>query len=117
MRWETADRPFLEAAFEGGSTLAIWVVFELLLEYEIYRGLLDYPESQPGAESAGALVFPWLLAAFAWSFDRRLPLWLVASGGAIVVVAIWVLVLPSLPPAGQPRTLYVCVPASRHESS
>lgn len=43
----------------------------------------------------GVAAFPWVLAAFAWSFERRLPAWLWAAAGSLVVVAAW---LPFLPP-------------------
>jgi signal transduction histidine kinase len=51
----------------------------------------------------GVVAFPWVLAAFAWSFEGRLPAWLWASAGSIVVLAAW---LPFLPPfvAGAERT-------------
>jgi signal transduction histidine kinase len=35
--------------------------------------------------------FPWLMAAFAWSFERRqLPAWLAGAAGVVVAVFLWV---------------------------
>lgn len=48
----------------------------------------------------GLALFPWLLAAFAWSFDRRFPLWLAGAAGGITVMAVWVLMLPPFPTDG-----------------
>jgi signal transduction histidine kinase len=47
--------------------------------------------------------FPWLLALFAWSFEGRPPRWLLAAGGGVAALAVWSLVLPPLPPPGEPR--------------
>lgn len=46
---------------------------------------------------------PWLLAAFAWSFEGRLPRWLRLASVPLVAISIWKLVLPALPAPGQPR--------------
>jgi signal transduction histidine kinase len=51
----------------------------------------------------GVIAFPWLLAAFAWSFEGRLPAGLWAAGGALVVVGGWLLTLPPFVP-GRERT-------------
>jgi signal transduction histidine kinase len=59
---------------------------------------------------AGLLAFPWLLAAFVWSFEGRLPRWLRGTG---LVVAVFALLLIPLPPIGgteepgQAETLYL----------
>lgn len=45
----------------------------------------------------GLAAFPWLLAAFAWSFGPRVPRWLTWAGGVVVAVAVWTLVMPPLP--------------------
>jgi signal transduction histidine kinase len=53
---------------------------------------------------AGLAAFPWLLALFAWSFEPRLPRWLLAAGAWVLGLAVWLLVLPPLPQAGEPRS-------------
>jgi drug/metabolite transporter (DMT)-like permease len=51
------------------------------------------------------LAFPWLLAAFAWSFThRRLPRWLQAAGVVQGALAVVVLLLPPLGEAGDRTT-------------
>jgi signal transduction histidine kinase len=51
----------------------------------------------------GVVAFPWVLAAFAWSFEGRLPPWLWASAGSLVVLAAWLPFLPLFVP-GTART-------------
>lgn len=45
----------------------------------------------------GLAAFPWLLALFAWSFEPRLPPWLLAAGSLVVGLAVWKVLLPPLP--------------------
>jgi signal transduction histidine kinase len=55
--------------------------------------------------SALVLAFPWLLAAFAWSFTRpRLPRWLQVAGGVQGALVVTVLLLPPLGEAGDRTT-------------
>src|SRR5665811_492511 len=42
----------------------------------------------------GLAAFPWLLALFAWSFEDRFPRWVLASGGAVLVLTLWNALLP-----------------------
>jgi signal transduction histidine kinase len=42
-------------------------------------------------------LFPWLLAAFAWSFQGPLPRWLRLAGGAVAAIAAWGIVLTPFP--------------------
>jgi signal transduction histidine kinase len=44
----------------------------------------------------GLATFPWLLALFAWSFERRPPRLLLAAGAAVAGLALWALVLPPI---------------------
>lgn len=46
---------------------------------------------------------PWLLAAFAWSFDGHLPRWLRATVLPLVAISAWKIVLAPLPAPGQSR--------------
>jgi signal transduction histidine kinase len=44
-------------------------------------------------------LFPWFLAAFAWSFERRRPRWLVGALGAVVALGAWgAALVPFAPP-------------------
>lgn len=53
---------------------------------------------------AALLAFPWLMAAFAWSFAGPLPRWLRLAGLAVPLLAVWAAILP-LPLGGdEPRT-------------
>jgi signal transduction histidine kinase len=42
-------------------------------------------------------LFPWLLAAFSWSFGRRLPRWLRFAGVAVLALGVWGVALVPLP--------------------
>jgi signal transduction histidine kinase len=42
-------------------------------------------------------LFPWLLAAFSWSFGRRLPVWLRFAGVAVLALGAWGIALVPLP--------------------
>ncbi len=42
----------------------------------------------------GLGAFPWLLALFAWSFEPRLPRWLLAAVAPVILLGLWVLWLP-----------------------
>lgn len=44
----------------------------------------------------GLSAFPWLLAAFAWSFEGPLPRWLALAGLGVPALAIWAAALPPL---------------------
>jgi signal transduction histidine kinase len=62
------------------------------------------PEDATGAwELVGLLnvvllaLFPWLLAAFAWSFEGRLPRWLRWASVAVVSIAVWGITLVPFP--------------------
>jgi signal transduction histidine kinase len=52
----------------------------------------------------GIGTFPWLLALFAWSFEGRLPRWLVASGGVVAALGVWSLLLSPLAVDATSRT-------------
>ncbi len=52
----------------------------------------------------GLGAFPWLLALFAWSFEPRLPRWLLGAGAPVVVLGAWVLWLPPAALAGASRS-------------
>jgi signal transduction histidine kinase len=57
-------------------------------------------------------VFPWLLAAFAWSFEDRSPSWLPPAGILVAALAVWGALLSPFPaPADRSLTeqLYVVV--------
>ena len=70
-----------------------------------------FPQAGGAAEFGGdvafglLVAFPWLLAAFAWSFEGRLPPWLKGAAGLVVGLTVWNFVLPALPEASQPRTV------------
>jgi signal transduction histidine kinase len=49
--------------------------------------------------------FPWLLAAFSWSFGRRLPRWLRSAGVAVLALGVWGVVLVPLPDPAERSTL------------
>jgi signal transduction histidine kinase len=56
--------------------------------------------------------FPWLLAAFSWSFEGRLPAWLRASAVGVVGLGVWgtfLLPFPDPPDRSPVQELYVLV--------
>jgi signal transduction histidine kinase len=68
------------------------------------------PEFVGDLTLAAVVTFPWLLAAFAWSFSGRLPMWLRAAGVATALLALLAFPLPPLgdaPDRGQVEQLYV----------
>jgi signal transduction histidine kinase len=68
------------------------------------------PEIVGDLTLAAVVTFPWLLAAFAWSFSGRLPTWLRAVGVATAGLALLAFPLPPLgdaPDRGQTEQLYV----------
>lgn len=52
----------------------------------------------------GLAAFPWLLAMFAWSFEPRLPRWLLAAGGVVPLFGVWALWLPATAFGPRPRS-------------
>jgi signal transduction histidine kinase len=46
-------------------------------------------------------LFPWLLAAFAWSFEGSLPRWLRHAGAATLALGVWGAVLVPFPDAAE----------------
>jgi hypothetical protein len=68
------------------------------------------PEFVGDLTLAAVVTFPWLLAAFAWSFSGRLPTWLRATGVATALLALLAFPLPPLndaPDRTQIEQLYV----------
>jgi signal transduction histidine kinase len=95
MWWRRRGRPPALLALAFGS-IAVSVV--LLRAVPEMQGPIAAVTSDVGVIVLSC--FPWLLAAFAWSFEPRLPRWLLAAGAATVGLWLWVLVLPPLPAAG-----------------
>jgi signal transduction histidine kinase len=61
---------------------------------------------------AGLLAFPWLLAAFVWSFEGPLPRWLRVTGVGVVGFALLLVPLPPIggvEDPGRAETLYLVV--------
>jgi signal transduction histidine kinase len=52
----------------------------------------------------GLAMFPWLLALFAWSFEPRIPRWLLSAGAAVLLLGVWVLWLPPSALGGASRS-------------
>lgn len=105
--WRRArTRPALYLAL---AFLALAVVITLA-RVSARTGLDDVPWLSD-ASVALVLAFPWLLAAFAWSFeDPRPPRWLQLAGAVQLALAVVVFFLPPLGTAGQrPREAMVFV--------
>jgi signal transduction histidine kinase len=62
------------------------------------------PEVFRDTTTTAVVLFPWFLAAFAWSFVGRLPGWLRAAGVVTLATALIVFVLPPLPDAAERST-------------
>ena len=94
----------------GGAALRIWIVQRTrpasylatafgVLALVVVMGRL-IPDSTAGFEFAGDVrvaflgAFPWLLAAFAWSFEARLPTWLKIAGVLVLGLALWGFLIP-----------------------
>jgi signal transduction histidine kinase len=76
-------------------------------------GLIDVPDGAgasrllSAASLAALCAFPWFLAAFAWSFQRRLPTWLWGVAVGVVAVAVFGIVLAPFPDADAWRAPHV----------
>lgn len=95
--WRQRSRHAALLASAFAVLVAVLVVAQLLPEQPAPGGLAAVARD---LDVVGLALFPWLLAAFAWSFDRRFPMWLAGAAGGITVLAVWVLVLPPFPAAG-----------------
>lgn len=70
----------------------------------------ERPEQLQDLTVAGIVAFPWLLAAFAWSFDGRLPRWLRIAGVGSALLALAIVPTPPLGDAadrGTAERLYI----------
>jgi signal transduction histidine kinase len=93
-RRRTAPAPYVTAAFG-------------IITVVLLTGRLR-PEDATGVWDTVALLnvvllalFPWLLAAFAWSFEGRLPRWLRWASGVVVAIAAWGTTLVPFPDPGE----------------
>lgn len=93
-RQRTAPAAFVAAAF---GVLGFATAFNRLTDL--------FEATPPGILSdistAALVTFPWLLAAFAWSFGPRLPNWLRAAGVLVAAVALATFVLPPFGESGE----------------
>ncbi|MFA9429926.1 sensor histidine kinase [Egicoccus sp. AB-alg2] len=100
-RWaRQRQRPagFLAAAFAS-------IAAGLLVE-RIAAAVPAIPTALPrDVATIGVAAFAWLLLAFAWSFEPRLPLWVRAAAASVFGLALWVLLLPPLPLLGEPQAV------------
>jgi signal transduction histidine kinase len=102
-RQRSAPAAYVAAAFAamGGATLSGRVTDVAGVEP---------PELIGDLTLVAVVAFPWLLAAFAWSFSGRLPTWLRVAGVATAVLAVVAFPLPPLgdaPDRTQIAQLYV----------
>lgn len=87
-RQRTAPAAYLAGAF-GLLSLAVLAT----------RSTPDIADSEPWFNvvvPASLAAFPWLLAAFAWSFEGTLPRWLKLAGLGVPALTAWAAVLPPL---------------------
>jgi signal transduction histidine kinase len=104
-RQRTRPSAYLAAAFVAIAVALVWrrvIVADQLLMLRQLRSL----------DLVGYAVFPWLLAAFSWSFQGRLPRTLRIAAVPVAAMALWGLLVPPFTgpdggPAPTHQMLYV----------